>query len=194
MEQYLHVEGAGAPGHGQADPAEPEHAEATPAQAIEAGRPVVAPVAERVLAQAVVIAVDAAPERQQQGHGVVGHLGGAVVRHDRDGDAPRAETRQVQAVVADAAANDNPAVLQPVDRLGDGGGRAIGDDGIRRLPRGVGHIGRVVIDVERHLRSGDRSLDLEVVVKVPVRQQNSHLRHTFLPSCSGILATFASGF
>ena len=63
-----------------------------------------------------VVAAQVAHAGQQQGHGVIGHVLPAVVRHPADPDAGGGGGVHVDVVVADAVARDDPAAAHAGDQ------------------------------------------------------------------------------
>ena len=89
--------------------------ECAAAQAIERGDVVIPPVGVG-RPQEVVVKVDAARQGEHQADRRVGDFFGAVIGHVGDRNAAGAGEGVIDVVVAHAAADDELAVLQPLDR------------------------------------------------------------------------------
>jgi hypothetical protein len=115
VEGDIHPERLGPQGRGDPDPPQPHDRERPPPQPAERGKHVIHPGIGPV-AQPRVELMDAAGEREHHPDRRVGDLLGAVVGDVRHRDAPLAGEGVVDVVEAHAAAHDQPAVLQPLDR------------------------------------------------------------------------------
>ena len=89
--------------------------------------------------QRVVIGDDAAGQRQHQCDGMIGHIGGAVIRRVADGNAERSACGDIDLVEADAGAHDQAAAIQPLDQRTVEIGIVIADDGVVFAPEWARH-------------------------------------------------------
>ena len=174
IESHLHIEPGGATGRRQSDTAEADHAKNAAAQAVDAGIFGVAPSSRRIRPHGAMVKAKTAAQGEHQGKRVIGHLGGAVIRHSAYRDAALTERLQVQTVETDPAAHNHAGALQ----FGQGGHHhrraAVGDNPVGGGPSVIGdRLGSVE---KHHLDpvAGGGDLNFLGVGGVAVGNQNFH--------------------
>jgi hypothetical protein len=177
VEHYLHVEGGGPARGGEPDTAEPDDTE----------RSVLVPPDQRCLGEMPAlepvdgdfgrVAVGAAGQRQHQRDRVVGHFGGAVIRHVAGRNIAGAPAGGIDIVEADTRAHRDLGIGKRRRRQRHVQCRRVVDHCID----GLGHLG---VEHRRDIRrrAGKDELDIRVVLAfqlgiiggLPVDAQNLH--------------------